>query len=348
MKQVKVFLNGCYGACNLGDDIMLKITINDLEKITNKRLHINVKNKGNKQCLISQSYISNLFNINKLKEFAIIAKSDLYIWGGGTFLYESKDNGIKSLLSILVHVLIAKLFNVKVIFYGIGYGELRTFVGKNIASVIVKLSDFVTVRDKESYLDIKSIKNNIYLTNDLVYRLDIDSIRDIDVNKKKNLNIILNTVYYQTPKEIDKFAGLIEEKIKLLKIDIEIVNFHLIPAWHNEKTSDTDTNKKLIDSLMNKWGEVNYTIHENKNVDEILLLISESDIVFAQRLHILLISVLLEKQIFTLSYHTKIDKFLNDINYNQYGFYDKFIINKNKELANKNFILLQKFLDNYK
>jgi polysaccharide pyruvyl transferase WcaK-like protein len=340
----KIFLNGCYGACNLGDDIMMNITINDIVNIIpDNEFEIYVKNKGNKQCLIlNNPCIRNLFSINKITELKLIANSDFYIWGGGTFLYEGKDNRIKSLLSIFLHIFIAKVFKTKIILYGIGFGPFQTFLGKIIGNISIKLSDFITVRDIESFSQIKQMNFNSYLTNDLVYRLNTANVNLLELNRLKK-HIIINTVYHQSIEELETFSNIIIDKLKELEIKYQNVHFHLVSAWESESATDLRTNKIVLDNL-NKHFNFEYTVYKNKSTNELLEIINSIDIVFAQRLHILLISILLNKKIYTYQYHSKIKKFLDDIHYKD-GIYDLNAIIRKIEESELNFIYLKKFLE---
>lgn len=343
----KIFLNGCYGACNLGDDIMMQITTDDIQKIfKNKDFIIYIKNKGNKNCLIQNNpCIKNIFKSNKLDELKLIKESDFYIWGGGTFLYESTDNGIKSLLSILLHILVARFYKTQIILYGIGFGPFKSFIGKKVAQTIIKLSNLITVRDDESFLEIDKINKKSFLTNDLVYRLDnIKSKEDkFDKNKK---HIILNTVYHISIGEIHKFANLILDRLNELEIDFKSIHIHLVPAWESQASSDCTTNKILLDILLKKYN-FQYTVYENESTEELLHILNSVEIVFAQRLHILLIAVLMNKTIYTYEYHSKINKFLTDIDYSN-GIYDNSIIKEKIKKSQTNFEYLKKFMGQVK
>ncbi len=341
----KIFLNGCFGACNLGDDLMMNITINDIKKIINsERFKIYVKNKGNKRCLnLKDEFVCNLFGVSKIEELKLIARSDYYIWGGGTFLYEGRDNGVKSLLSIWLHIFIAKMFRTKVILYGIGFGPFRTFLGKFIGCSCIKLSNNITVRDNLSFNQIEKINSNVYLTNDLVYRQDMTNVDLIDFNDDKR-HIIINTVYHQDIESLEKFSALIINKLKKLQIDYSDVYFHLVSAWESELDTDLVSNKIVLSNL-SKYYKFNYSIHENQCANEMISLINSMDIVFAQRLHVLLISSLLNKKIYTFQYHSKIGKFLNSINYED-GEYDINMVKERIKESEMNFIYLKKIIEN--
>lgn len=343
----RIFLNGCYGACNLGDDIMMQIVVDDIQKIlNNKDFVIYIKNKGQKKCLIQNNpSIENISKSNKLDELKLIKKADFYIWGGGTFLYESTDNGIKSLLSILLHILVAKFYKTQIILYGIGFGPFKSFFGKKVAQAIIKLSDFITVRDQESFLEIAKINKKSFLTNDLVYRLDNSKFKAYDLNKNKK-HILLNTVYHISSNEVDKFANLILNKLNELEIDFKSIHLHLIPAWESQKSSDSITNKILLDILLKKY-DFQYTIYENKSSEELLHILNSVEIVFAQRLHILLIAALMNKRIYTHEYHSKVNKFLIDIGYND-GIYDSSVLEENIKKSHANFEFLKNFMSHIK
>ena len=336
---MNIFLNGCYGACNLGDDIMMDIVIRDIKKIFDTNVVFNIRSKGNSTCHIDDPNIHYIHQ-NRYEEVLAIKKSNYYIWGGGTFLYENKDNGFKSIFSIFLHLLLARLFRSKIIFYSIGYGPFLTKKTAFLAKLMIRMSDFITARDEISYHELFKINPNTIYTEDLVYRLNVTK----NITKKSSdiIDIVINSVYYSSTLELEQFSNFIIQTIEKIKKTNSKIMLHFIAAWDSNDNSDTKSNLKLLNLLQDKMP-FDYKIYSQIDKTAIISLIQNSKIVIAHRLHILLIATLFDKEIYTLAYHSKVTKFLAQINYHN-GKYEKNLINMAIDKSNQNFTSLKTYL----
>ena len=190
---MKYFLYGYFGFNNFGDDLLLKILIENIEKrdkeaffyIRNYKEISFLKSKDNifftniEQIIISKGNKVIKF-LKYFKEgFKYIKQSDILVIGpGGLFLDKGKFNF--SLFFLYLFVKYAYLLNKKVVIIGISIDLIANYVNLYLIKQIFSHSDFISVRDFISYSYVKYLKNfnisNISKSVDLAFLLESKSI----------------------------------------------------------------------------------------------------------------------------------------------------------------------------
>jgi polysaccharide pyruvyl transferase WcaK-like protein len=156
---------GYYGAGNFGDEIMLRNLVLHLLPSNIRVVAYDLAPLWVEQELPGQVEVVRVHRqgsvMDRLRTNAtlteVILRSDLVIYGGGTFLFDNVERSYRNLIGVLRVVLICQFFAKRFGLIGIGIGELHTFLGQQIARFILRRADIITVRDRESLEDIKTI-----------------------------------------------------------------------------------------------------------------------------------------------------------------------------------------------
>jgi len=381
MKNNLTFLiYGYYGKKNTGDEAMLEIIVNKLKKIyPDCKIWVNSYDLSN---------LKKLDNIFTAKEFCFnhritlkteweifrkIAKMDVIIYGGGTFL---QDYGIKwtNMFVRFIRTLMAKILKKNVIAIGAGASNIETFWGKLFCKWIVKLTDITVLRDIDSMnllLKLGVPKTKMELSTDLTF------LRNDFINyKKRNEFIAKNPIkigvsilpFYSAILKNQKKS---EEFIKELSTNFDLIlnklnaKLYFISMKGGEKANDYEFAKLLINKMSNSQKVVLFK-HENES-KKTLDMIQRMDFAIGMRLHFLIFCFLANVPCIAISYNSKVKSFMKSIKMDQwcidkplliknnmlYNLFNKMIQNKElypernnrirefRTIANKNFISLK-------
>ena len=307
---MKIFLNGYYGAGNLGDDLMERLILDHLlnrrkdvtECIVNyvsppKSLHSGIRVHRKHSGRLGQlfQYVSD------------VRECDAYIWGGGTFLYSGPDNGWFNLFLIFLHIFIARLLGLKVLLIGIGYGPLNGIASRLLANSIVRMSNLITARDSKSFEEMKGLNPRTFITDDLVFALPVQ------IEEKKDdspFSVAISLVYYHTYD-----FGLLLDVLGRLTSAYPAVSIHFVPFLENRNISDLAVHEALAGMTRERFPHMSTHIHAGVNPDSKVQIIANSDLVMASRLHALVLATLHRKRIYPIIYHEKVEKFMRRIDF---------------------------------
>ena len=169
MRKYKAALIGYYGFKNLGDELLLKASLEMLMRAGIKPSEIlilsNSPSGTSEPKAISRWSVSNLIK-------AFINCERLIFGGGGIF---QDSTSVKSCIWYWAVIKLAKILGVKVYAIGQSIGPLDTFTGKLFAANALKDLKILHVRDEPSLIYAKKFKlNNIIPGSDLALSLDLN------------------------------------------------------------------------------------------------------------------------------------------------------------------------------
>lgn len=280
----KIFIIGYYGFHNLGDELLLKETINIFEKFVPKK---NIKVLSYQ---INETKIAHgIEGISRNKFFKILKEiylSDMIVGGGGSMLQNITSN--RSLFYYLAIINIALIMNKKVILLGNGIGPISgKFQNKIVENTLNRL-DYLHLRDKESYNSINGeSKKHIDLGSDLAFNTKFNKIAS-----KRN-RVVINL---RSCENIIKVQEVIKQFIEYLE--------------------DKGFETLLLSMQRGKDDQVLKVIGNTYNydsVDDITNEIASSRVIIGMRLHSLIISAALNIPFIGLSYDPKVRAFCNEM-----------------------------------
>lgn len=144
---MRYLLEGYYGMRNVGDDILLYVTIAEMAKLDPDAEFTVISDRHeNLPPFANVKVISG----GRLKTLRQLLHHDVWLFGGGGLL---QDPGVRAVQTLRRHQRIARLakwIKRSIVLVGIGIGPLETPEGREAARKLLGAADFVTVRDKGS------------------------------------------------------------------------------------------------------------------------------------------------------------------------------------------------------
>lgn len=317
---MRYFIRGYYGSSNLGDELMLHAIVQDLKKITPD---CDIEVYGLDHETAETLSVRPAFSRRKS-----IAESDLMIIGGGNLLYDQNNYGRNSLWLCLRDVAFAKLYNTKVLFYGVGVGPIVTASGRRLLRLLIGLTEGITVRDPDSYsllLGCGVKEKKIALGADLVFKLSFnepptDTI-EFQLNKwlssDKRLKVFVNVFNLQRellPEYSNKQGKHRRQQLaKLLDRIVEDFNVQVLFIAAQGRIAGCDhlEAQRVIELMKRKDACLNIPYLNPKWTSYI---IKHADVVIAMRLHISIVAFKSGVVPIGLSYSQKIHSFYKMIN----------------------------------
>ena len=271
----KVLVSGYIGFDNFGDEAIFYALKNHL-----------------KDCKVEVLSMSKKYNKSPLLK---ILTCDTLISGGGSLLQNKTSN--KSLVYYLLIIFLAKLFFKKVIIFAQGIEPIKGKFYSNLTKYILKMCDYISVRDKKTQQLLKNwnIKSN--LVSDPVYSIYQEQ------KEKQGLVVQLRDLKNLKENFLDDLAKLIK-KYYAGKITI------LALQYPNDEKICLDMAQKL---------NAQYVYYQN--VEQILNLINSSKYIISTRLHGLIAGVMCACKTFALSYDDKTDTLIEELNLQNINIY---------------------------
>lgn len=348
---MKVYVFGHYHTKNFGDILLRDIFVENIRK------NCNVEEVNT----IDVSTWHPLSAFNKVKYLLnAIIHNDVFIYGGGGYL--NCDSGKLSWMKLLryfIPTLVIKLLGKKYAIFGVGVGPNLYSVGCSMVRFIINNAEVVNIRDADSIKLLRGIgvKKEITKTADAAFSLSFNERYDLKPRTIDKKTIAMHLMLREGEK--DKVNSLVETVID------KYANTHNILFF-----SDNGTLGKEKCYFKNIIINNNIEIHENLNCQQVVDVLNRSDIVYTTKLHISIVSYMMNKRVYGLYRHKKtqafyemidevdnscfidkvdksiIDKWTNDVdlltNYNLE------IKSELMNLANTNFENLYEFLKNEK
>lgn len=172
-----IMLLGAFGHSNLGDDLLLLCFLNLLRPFA-KHIWCSAADLSLVPHVVKENPDITLFPTYSewLSKLRVFARSDMIILGGGSVMKELyKTMGrwkYGPLVWMLCLALLSRLAGKKFYALGIGVGPLPSYLGKKLASWILRRMDLVVVRDSKSYEVVRSLLP-IHHRTELVLGVDI-------------------------------------------------------------------------------------------------------------------------------------------------------------------------------
>lgn len=300
---MSILLLGAYGHRNIGDDIYLKIFLDNLNV---DKLYFNCADINNlpKDIVIKNNQYA--FSSRPLKDIRVklhaFIQAETIIYGGGELWMQLRLNYFKnaSLYKMLFINILAKILHKNVFYVSVGAENLTTWP-KIIARLSAKLTDFIILRDHESIDILKLKKGNYLVAPDLAYILKT-------VNAPKVNMLGINALFDVGSDGLrKKYSDLISQLIVSHKDCL------LIPGQQDSKFLNNDTAyMRTISSI--------YDIKEYDTIDEFLRIVGSCKFLVSSRLHIAITALLSGCLVIGINYKSKILKHFDSIGLKEYAF----------------------------
>ena len=328
-----IMIAGYYGAGNLGDEAILSAI---LEPITDEQESVEVTVCSWQPELTQKIHGVSAISWLKMSQIALAAsKADLIIIGGGGIFQDywglnpnsylrSNHGGITTYGSL---ALLAELFGIPCLLFGVGIGPLTTERGKKHTLKTIMRCQAVSLRDQQSYEELVAIGYNpddplsppISVATDLTFLTHAapassKSVDDIftQLSFEPQARLLgVNLRYWDRSAPLSDWLPIAAAGIREfldLKSDYDVI---LLPFQRFTESIYTDDEKvcKELAILI----DVPERVHVVPGViDPYLMkaLIGRCDIFFGMRLHAVIFALLNQVPTAALSYDPKIDNLM--------------------------------------
>lgn len=279
--MTKYLISGYIGFDNFGDEAIASVLVSNLKKNGAEKITVLSSNPEK---------TARLYDVDSeyfLKFFKPILEADVLISGGGSLLQDITS--LKSLIYYLTVIVIALVFNKKVVIFAQGFTPFRTKLGKIFTSFVLKYCDKIYVRDTKSQELLKTMKINSELVSDPVFGIENFS------NEHKGIGVQLRSFPSLTEDFLNNLADSIaenfkDEEIKLLSLQ-DSLDFSVLESF----------SKKL------EQRGVKSKIYKNESILDTINLISGLEYLIGMRFHANLIAAKAGVKVLGINYDVKVE-----------------------------------------
>ena len=312
---MKILFLGTHGQFNLGDELLLETFLSQLG--SEHKYAVNSYDPGfTKEMMRSKFDVDTFHTTGELPRFLkYLLTSDLLFFGGGSIikeLYASVGrNPYSTLLMILATVTVARqIARKKVVMSNIGIGPLMTPHGERLARWILNQVNFLSVRDETSHrtaLELGLSPSKLKLVPDAVFAnppiVFLPDPKPLPPSAK--IRIALNLNYdIENRAAWLPFLDNLAASLNQLNSDIPL-EIHALPMQSKFKAND---DLSVLVKFKERIPNIPFISHDPQTAQAAADIISNSDMVLAERLHTLVISSILGKPFFGLVYDVKVQE----------------------------------------
>lgn len=290
----RIVLSGYFGFKNFGDEAILSVLVDRLQKA---KYSLTIISSDPQYTKSQYQHIRSVYTFDINNIIGFIAKSDVLISGGGSLLQDVTS--IKSLLYYLFIISIGLFFNKKVIIFAQGIGPINNPFGKFLAKNILKHCSYISVRDKNSYELLKNWGINSDLLCDPIF-----SIKIPPNIKNESVAVQLRDFKTMTNDFIERLALKIHQTFP--NIPIEIYSF--------QDTIDLDICKKFEKNIKMLNPDIKTTLYSGLTNKEIIEKLSCAKYLIAMRFHAIIIGLLAKCKTLAINYDIKVTKISDEFN----------------------------------
>ena len=316
---MKIGIVGNYGNDNNGDEAILLSIIRQLQKVFQIETQ-NITVFSNNPTQTAERYSvqsAPLYykNGNAVKTFAktykenskVVKNLDFVVIGGGGILMDlyKREAPLYGSYAMMAHN-----NNVPYVVYGCGAGPLNTGLGKWFIRYMAKHAQNISVRDPQSQALLKSIgvKRDVPVIGDPAFSLEVERSNYSEKPKSVGVTAVpyYNASYWPTGDEA-KYENYINGMAKNLDRLIEEQQVE-VTFFATKYPQDADVTKDIQAKM--KHAQNTKIIDENLPPQRILDLTATFDVLIGTRLHSLILATDAKTPIIGVSYHVKVNDFL--------------------------------------
>lgn len=289
----RVCISGYYGFDNFGDELILKVLVENIKSFTFAP-EITVFS-ANPEKTAFKLKVNSVPSFNLFSVIKTIMKTNCLISGGGSLLQDVTSS--KSLIYYLGIIILAQLFRKKTIIFAQGIGPIRNKHLENLTKFVLKRANLITVRDNKSLNLLAEWGIQAKKCNDPVWNINIEQ-------KPKNgyIGVQLRDCEYISEFFLNDLAKGIcnnyyNRKIILFSLQNKI-DLHICQSFK----------KKLL--ALNP--ELQVEIIKNNSNEKIIEEISQLSEFIAMRFHACLVALKCGVKVLPINYDIKVAELANE------------------------------------
>jgi polysaccharide pyruvyl transferase CsaB len=332
---MRIFVIGWFGAGNVGDEAILLSMITDIgETLPDAEftvLSFNAENTaallaGNHQVKQIVYFGSKLrvFNSDFAGAWRSLRSADLVIIGGGG-LFQDVYNWYPIPFFTLM-TLLAKFLRKQTVFYALGIGPLRTWLGRRLCRLAANMADLISVRDEESeklLLDL-GIDQDIYITADPAFSLspapaerakEILACEGMPLDDRLRVGIVIHELLPWGKGKKQELARALDKLAERRDASLVFIPFGQYPdSWSKPELVppvDLRFSRKMARMLTHE----STVLADRYTPREVMAVVGQMDLVISMRLHGLIMATAMGVPTIGLTYRreTKLRNLMRSI-----------------------------------
>ncbi len=295
-----VLFLGTHGQANVGDELLLDTFLTELGAENNYA--VNSYDPVTTTAQLADRFDVNVFDTgsDRLGLLRNLMRCDVVVFGGGNILKELYRSvgrwKYSTLVMVLAIVLLARLARKPVLMANVGIGPVESAPGSLLVRAILRLVWLISVRDEGSYRFASSVGctgHKLRLVPDAVWVRDPDSLRGrpnpearidglplkIAVNLNKDVDVA---------DEWDRFLDLLVAALGEVA-SARNVEFHALPMQCGFKSG---TDLEVLEEVLGRL-DAPVRMHAPTDHHEVASIIAGCDLVVSERLHAIILSVVI-------------------------------------------------------
>jgi polysaccharide pyruvyl transferase CsaB len=300
----RVMISGYYGFDNLGDELILKVLVDELKS---HQVDVTVLSQ-NPSKTAAQYGVRAIKRTSVLDIIDELAKTNLFISGGGGLFQDATGPMSAIYYGGLIHL--AQFFEVPVCFWAQGVGPLRKPMSRKMAASAMNRCEIITVRDEGSAALVKDLTGTRpEITADPVWLLNTGKHRTEGPRNMRDkhrrhepwrIGISLRPWHELTDKREQALADQLKALAKLVDCPVE---FWLLPF---QKEEDTHLLEGFAKRLENAANAKTVFIPPG----EVMEKVGHCHAIIGMRFHSLILGLLHQIPVYGLVYDPKVASLL--------------------------------------
>ncbi|STZ60667.1 polysaccharide pyruvyl transferase family protein [Mycolicibacterium tokaiense] len=305
---------GTHGQANVGDELLLDTFLAELG-----REHTYLVNSYDPDATIAQ--LRDRFDVTafhtsrqRLTLLRNLLRCNVIVFGGGNILKELYGSvgrwRYSTLAMVLALVLLGRLAGKPVLMANVGIGPVDSVLGRLFVRVILRLVWVISVRDEGSLraaLSLGCSEHKVRLVPDAVWvrnpgSFHVSHVSPVTRDPHRPLRIALNL--NKDVDVADEWELFLDRLVQALNLVAQAhrVEFHALPMQCAFKSgTDLDVLQAVLARL-----HAPVCIHAPDDHHEVASIISDCDLVVSERLHAIVMSVVLGRPVVALPYDIKV------------------------------------------
>jgi polysaccharide pyruvyl transferase CsaB len=325
-RRTVLFL-GTHGQANVGDELLLDTFLTELGP--DNAYAVNSYDPAATAAQLADRFDVTVFDTgsDRLVLLRNLVRCDVVVFGGGNILkelYRSVGRWKYSTLTmVLAVVLLARLAAKPVLMANVGIGPVESAPGRLLVRAILRLVWLISVRDEGSYRFAMSAgcsPHKLRLVPDAVWVRDPNSLGGQPVFESRVQDPPLR-IAVNLNKDVDvadEWDGFLDRLVVALSevADARRVEFHALPMQSGFKSG---TDLEVLQAVLGRL-DTPARIHAPADHQEVAAIMAGCDLVVGERLHAIILSVVLGCPVVALPYDVKVRELVTQLGIGERSF----------------------------
>jgi polysaccharide pyruvyl transferase WcaK-like protein len=319
IRNKRIVFLGTHGQMNIGDELLLETFLTQLGPENN--YYVNSYQPAFTAKQLQPNFQAEVFHTasERGKLLRYLRECDLLFFGGGSIikeLYASVGRGpYATLLMVLAIVTFARqVMRKPIVMSNIGVGPLHTPRGRQLAGLILRQVDLLSVRDARSYATclglgltparVRQVPDAVFANPPAFFGGQIATKGPARCKREgAPLQVALNLNYdIENPANWETFQQNLADALRALHA-VQPLEIHTLPMQAHFKTMH---DARVLAEFRNRIPEITVHLHEPQTHCDAAAIIAACDLLLSERLHALVMAAILGKPFVALAYDVKV------------------------------------------